>query len=430
MTISHRIELIPNNKAKTHFRQAFGCSRLAYNWGLAKWKEYYENGKKVSYLDLKKEFNSIKKDKYPFVYNVSKYATQQPFLNLNEAFNKFFRDLKKGMVSYPKFKKKRENSGSYYIGGDQVVLTNKPKISKKLDINANECRYLKVPNFGFVKMTEALRFKGKINSVVISQKADKFFASFSVEITQAEFERTHKKSINDKIGLGIDVGLSSFATLSNGLMIQAPKPLKEQERMLIRKTRQLSRKVHPKTKGDKTSKSSNYLKSSLILSKNHNKISNIREDFEHKLSTAIICYHGIISLENLNVGGMKKNHHLAKSISDVSFYNFRRMLDYKAHHYNKQIIYADRFYPSSQICNNCGHRQKMPLNKRTYSCPQCGNVIDRDYNASINLYKLISKKIGRVPPEYTLADLTALQNCLVTNKIATSKVETRMQHKF
>ncbi|WP_195776618.1 helix-turn-helix domain-containing protein, partial [Campylobacter fetus] len=149
ISISHKIELKPNNKAITHFKKAFGCSRLAYNWGLAKWQEYYKQGVKKSYLDLKKEFNAIKKEQFPFVYDVSKYATQQPFLNLNLAFNKFFKDLKKGKISYPKFKKKKDNFGSYYIGGDQVII--------------KDDKYLKVPNLGLVKIREKLRFNGKIN---------------------------------------------------------------------------------------------------------------------------------------------------------------------------------------------------------------------------------------------------------------------------
>ena len=430
MIISHKIELIPNNKAKTHFRQAFGCSRLAYNWGLAKWKEYYEKGEKVSYLDLKKEFNAIKKEKFPFVYNVSKYATQQPFLNLNEAFKKFFRDLKKGKVSYPQFKKKKASSGSFYIGGDQVVLTDNPKISRKLDIKSTEKKYLKVPNLGYVKMTESLRFKGKINSVVISQRADRFFASFSVEITEEEFARTHKAGENNSSTIGIDVGLDSFAVMSNGYRVNAPKPLKENTRRLIRESRQLSRKVHPKTKGDETAKSANYLKKSMGLAKIHYRIACQRDNFLHKLSTAIIRHNGYIGLEDLNVGGMMRNHHLAKALSDVSFYEFRRMLEYKARNWKKTIIFADRFYPSSQLCSCCGNRQEMPLSKRIYKCSECGQVADRDYNASINLRNMIEKQLGRVPPEVTPEDLTALLDCLAINCLATSKVETGIQRKY
>lgn len=199
ISISHKIELKPNNKAITHFKKAFGCSRLAYNWGLAKWQEYYKQGVKKSYLDLKKEFNAIKKEQFPFVYDVSKYATQQPFLNLNLAFNKFFRDLKQGKLSYPKFKKKKENFGSYYIGGDQVII--------------KDDKYLKVPNLGLVKIREKLRFNGKINSVTISQKANKFYASFSMQISHDEYNKTHKiKNLNNQ-SIGIDLGIKEFVYL-------------------------------------------------------------------------------------------------------------------------------------------------------------------------------------------------------------------------
>ena len=141
MTISHKIELISNNKHIAYFKKAFGCSRFAYNWGLAKWQEYYKQGVKKTHLDLKKEFNAIKKEQFPFVYEVTKYATQQPFLNLNLAFQKFFRDLKQGKVSYPKFKKKKDNQGSFYLGGDIVKFESK-----------NNKQFLKIPNLGSVKL--------------------------------------------------------------------------------------------------------------------------------------------------------------------------------------------------------------------------------------------------------------------------------------
>lgn len=227
ISIAHKIELMPNNKAQTHFRNAFGCARLSYNWGRAKWQEYYEQGIKKSYLDLNNEFNAIKKTQFPFVYEVSKYATQQPFVHLHRAFQKFFRDLEKGKVSYPKFKKKKMNSGSYYIGGDQVVIKNG--------------KYLKVPKLGLVKMREKLRFEGKINSVTISQKGDKFFASFNMQISKEEYIRTHPKAKSNNLALGIDLGLKSFLSLSNGLEVKAPKPLDRLERLLVRRSRQLSK---------------------------------------------------------------------------------------------------------------------------------------------------------------------------------------------
>ena len=430
MTISHKIELIPNNKAKTYFSKAFGCSRLAYNWGLARWKEKYEAGEKVSYLELKKEFNRIKKEQFPFVYEVTKYAVQQPFFHLNEAFQKFFRDLKDGKNSYPKFKKKRDGAGSFYIGGDQTVLTDQPKISKKLDIRSDKKKYLKIPNLGYVKMREELRFRGKINGVTISQRGERYYASFSVEIDKEEYRRTHKPYENTGYGIGIDVGVNSFAVMSNGIKVYAPKPLAEEGRKLVKISRQLSGKQHPKTKGDATKKSANYRKTSRKLSELHRHIVDIRTDFEQKLSTAIVRTFDHIAIEDLNISGMMQNHHLARAVSDVSFYEFRRQLTYKAGYMGKTMILADRFYPSSKICSVCGSRKAdLKLSEREYVCPFCGARMDRDYNASVNLFDLIKNKIGRVPPELTPADLTALQELLAINLLATSKVETGIQQK-
>ena len=413
--ISHKIELKPNNKAKTHFKKAFGCARLAYNWALAKWQENYKQGIKTSVYDLKKEFNSIKKEQYPFTYEVSKYATQQPFLNLDRAFKKYFADLKKGKVSYPKFKKKKDNQGSYYLGGDVVSIKDN--------------KYIKIPNLGFVKLKEKLRFNGKIDNVVISQKADKFFASFNMEITKEEYERTHKAIKKSRLSIGIDLGISSFATLSNGLQITAPKPLDKLTRLLTKRQRQLSNKQHLRTKGEAlkdVKKSNNYVKASNKLAKLHTKIANIRLDFIHKLTTHLVTHYDEIGLETLSATNMMKNHKLAKSLSDVSFYKFNEILEYKAKYNGVSITRADRFYPSSKTCSHCGAvKSKLSLSQRIFICDECGYKIDRDYNASINLAKLL----GQVLPKVTPADLTALLDDLVINNLTTSKVETGMQHK-
>lgn len=420
LTISHKIELVPNNKAKTHFKKAFGCSRLAYNWGLAKWQEYYKQGIKKSHLELKKEFNAIKKEQYPFVYEVSKYATQQPFLNLNLAFNKFFKDLKQGKISYPKFKKKREGFGSYYIGGDQVIIKDN--------------KYLKIPNLGNVKLREKLRFIGTINSVTISQKADKFYASFSMQISQDEYNKTHKITIKNNQSVGIDLGIKEFISLSNGLQIKAPKPLNKLNRFLVKRARQLSKKQHAKTKQEALQgikKSNNYIKASMKLNKLHSKISNIRADFLHKLSSLIISNFNYIGLESLNTQGMMKNHKLAKSLSDVSFYEFNRQIEYKAKYQEKEIYRVDKFYPSSKICSSCGNiKDNLTLKDRVYICNECGLKIDRDYNASLNLLSQLKQHIGLVQSEFTPADLTAMQYDLAINQIATSKAETGIQQKW
>lgn len=420
ISISHKIELKPNNKAITHFRKAFGCSRLAYNWGLAKWQEYYKQGIKKSHYDLKKEFNSIKKSEFPFVYEVSKYATQQPFNNLNLAFQKFFRDLKQGVISYPKFKKKSYTKGSYYIGGDQIVI--------------KDDKYLKVPNLGLVKLREKLRFNGKINSLTISQSGNKFYASFSMEITQDEYDRTHNKSKHNNLALGIDLGLNSFLSLSNGLEIKSPKPLYKLNRLLVKRQRQLSKKQHAKTKQEAlqgVKKSKNYQKASIKLNRLHQRISNIRSNFLHKLTSTLVTNMDYFCLEDLNVKGMMKNHKLAKSLSDVSFSEFNRQLEYKTNYTNKQIYRVDRFYPSSKTCSCCGSiKQDLKLSNRVYKCSNCGIKIDRDYNASLNLLSQLKQSVGKVLAEFTTADLTALLSSLAINQITTSKVETVIQQKF
>ena len=413
--ISHKIELKPNNAAKTHFKKAFGCARLAYNWGLAKWKENYKLGVKKYISELCKEFNAIKREQYPFVCDVSKYATQQPFRNLDKAIKKYFADLKKGKVSYPKLKKKRDNQGSYYLGGDIVSIKNS--------------KYLRVQKLGLVKMREKLRFNGKIDYVVISQKADKFFASFSMRITEEEYERTHKRIKENRTSVGIDLGISNFATLSSGLQVKSPKPLDKLTRLLVRRQRQLNKKQHPRTKGDVlrgVKKSNNYIKASSKLSKIHTRVANIRLDFLHKFTSVLVNNCNSISLETLQASNMMKNHKLAKSLSDVSLSKFNEILEYKAKYNGVSITRADRFYPSSKTCSHCGSiKSSLLLSQRTFICGECGYAIDRDLNASINL----AKQLGRVPPEVTPAEITAMLDDLVINNIVTSIVETGIQHK-
>lgn len=439
--IAHKIELVPNNKQKTYFRKAFGCSRLAYNWGLAEWQRRYKECEKVDAYGLKKAFNTIKKEQYPFVLEVTKYATQQPFINLGKAFRKFFDDLKKGMVSYPQFKKKKDNEGSFYIGGDQVTLsdTNRnSKAFKKMLHNENQKRqYLKVPNLGWVKMTERLRFIGKVNGVVISQQGDKYFASFSVQVTGEEYKRTHPNVSAGKTNrkAGVDLGIKSALILSDGIAVENPKPLKKNLRKIKRVSRQLDKRTHARTKQERLSgikKSNNYKKLSVKLSNAQRKVANIRRDFTQKVTTILSIHYGQIALEDLNVKGMVRNHRLAQSVSDVAFGELCRQIEYKSALNGTKVTRADRFYPSSKKCSVCGNvNPDLKLSDRTYRCDKCGAVIDRDYNASLNLLSLIAEKqIGADYPESTPEDLTALLSRFARNGIATSKVETGRQRKL
>lgn len=441
VSIAHRIELKPNDKQKTHFRKAFGCSRLAYNWGLAEWKRRYESGEKTDAYDLKKSFNAIKKEQYPFVAEVTKYAVQQPFINLGRAFTKFFEDLKKGVVSYPQFKKRKENGGSFYIGGDQISISDVNKNSKafrKMPHNLNGKRsYLKVPNLGWVKMAERLRFDGKKNSVTISQEGDRFFASFSMEITEEEYRRTHPNgNITRKRHVGIDLGIKSMVILSDGVSVENPKPLKKQLKKIKRLSRQLDKRTHARTKQERlqgVKKSGNYSKLSAKLSNAQRRIANIRRDYIQKVTTILATHYAHIGMESLNVKGMVRNHRLAQAVSDVAFGEFFRQIEYKAALNGVIVTKADRFYPSSKTCSVCDNiKKELSLKERIYRCDKCGAVIDRDYNAALNLLRLTStnKQIGTDYPELTPADLAALLLCFEKNGIATSKVETGIQHKL
>ncbi len=255
-----------------------------------------------------------------------------------------------------------------------------------------------------------------------------------MQISHDEYNKTHKiKNLNNQ-SIGIDLGIKEFVCLSNGLMIKAPKPLNKLTRLLVKRQRRLSKKQHAKTKQEAINgvkKSNNYLKESKKLAKLHSKIANIRSDFLHKLSSIIIKNYDYIGLENLNTQGMMKNHKLAKSLVDVSFYEFNRQLEYKANYMQKEIHRVDKFYPSSKTCCVCGNiKQDLTLKDRIYKCKSCGNIIDRDLNASINLHKFVNETVGIVNSEFTPMDLTALLDDLAINQIVTSKVEVGIQQKF
>lgn len=431
IAISHRIEILPNNKAKTYFKNAFGCARLAWNWGLARWRRNYKLGIKESVYDMKKAFNAEKKEKFPFTGNVTKYATQQPFIHLGRGITKYFKDLKEGILSYPQFKLKKDKYQSFYIGGDQVKLSDINTNSGKIE--QGNSQYIVIPKLGCVKMTEKLRFNGKIESVTISLEGGRYYASFNMTISKEEYDRTHKKEKNKNLGVGIDVGISSFASMSNGIKAKAPKPLEKSLRQLQNLNRQSAKKQHPKTKEEKKRGmkcSNNYRKHVNKIRRKFAKIANQRKDFLHKLSTCIVSQFDYICAENLDVQEMLKNKRLARKVSDMSFYEFTRQLDYKTRYAEKQLIRVDQFFPSSKMCSNCGSiKEDLTLQQRTYICDTCGLKIDRDYNASLNLYNELKQHLGEVLPEVTPADLTAMLSRFEKNGLVTSKVETGIQQK-
>lgn len=437
ITISHTVRLLPNNKQKTYFRKAIGCARLAYNWGLAECQRRYKEGEKlISSATLLKAFNAIRKEQFPFTYEVSKYATARPFVDLQEAFRRYF----DGQTDYPKFKKKRDGEGAFYIWKDHVATTvqetnRKAKHLKKKQYNVNgKHQYLNVPKLGYVKMAEHLRFNGHLNGIRIMMDGDKFYARFSIDITEEEYLRTHPKTKADRKdrAVGIDMGLKSAVILSEGIAIGHPHPLKKYARKLARQNRRLRKRQYARTKQESlrgVKKSANFKKQALKIRKTNHRIANIRKDFSHKVSTILATHYDSIGMETLSVDGMRRNRHVAKAVSDSSMGIILVLTKQKAEWNGVAVTQAKLFYPSSKTCSCCGNiKEKYALNERTYHCEHCGATMDRDYNASRNMLALaINHKIGAGYPESTPADLTALLTRFKRNGIATSKVETGRQ---
>lgn len=407
MILNIQRRIYPNKEQQIYLSKCFGISRLAYNWGLQRSTELYKQGIKSSVLkDIRSAFNKLKKSDFSFAYEVTSRCSQTSFQDLDIAFKRFY----KGISKYPVYKKKKGNKQSFRIDCNFRFDDN------TLDISSNLKPF---------KIAEPLKYDyNKINNITISKKANQYFVTFNMEITEQEYFKHHKAPYLNRKQVGIDLGIKTFATLSNGLQIKSPKPLDKFSRKITKLSRQLERKVHPRTKEQALQglkQSNNYRKHSAKLAKAYLKIANIRKDYLHKVTTFLVCNFDKIALEDLNVKGMLKNGRLSKSLSDVSLSEFNRWLEYKAALYNTEIIRADRFYPSSKTCSVCGNvKTKLSLSERTYVCQACGSVKDRDLNAAINLHK---KLIGIEYAELTPVEKTALLEDCKVNNLITSFVE-------
>jgi len=372
--LAHTIRLYPDKAQETFFKKACGCARMAYNYGLGEYKKQLDAGQKPKIFDIKKQFNQEKKTLYPWMSETNKDANQQPFTNLQSAFNRFFKKTAK----FPVFKKKGIKD-SFYISNDKFGVEEKK---------------FWIPKLGWVKGAEELRFKGKITSATVKRKANYWFVVVSVET-----ESTHAACENQAV-VGVDLGIKTLATLSDGKVIESVHPLRKRLGRLKLLQRWLSRKV----KG-----SSNRRKAVQRVSKVHYEVACLRKDVLDKLTTYLCENYQVICVEDLNVSGMMKNHKLALSISDMGFGEFRRQLEYKSILNGNTLIFADRWFPSSKTCSGCGAvKETLLLSDREYVCESCGLGINRDLNAAINLRNYGLEQLRAVSPEVTPVDSEAL----------------------
>lgn len=360
MLIAHKIALKPNNVQATYFARAAGTARFSYNWALAEWQRQYEAWKadntlpKPSQAALRRQLNAIKREQFPWMLEVTKNAPQMAIIQLGDAFKNFFA----GRAWYPQFRKKGVH--------DRFTLTN--------DQFSVEGSRIRIPNLGWVRMRESLRFAGKILSATVSRQADKWFVSLTVDT----LDQSHLPEAENQGAVGVDLGVSALATLSTG---EPPIPGPKAHTALLKRLRRLSRSLSRKQKG-----SANRRKAKAKLAGLHSRIGNIRADALHQLTTDLTRRFHTLGIEDLNVRGMVKNRHLSRAVSDMSFFEFRRQLEYKAAMRGGLVVVADRWFASSKTCSCCGHKlESLPLSVRNWTCPTCGTNHDRDVNAAINL---------------------------------------------
>ncbi|MBO4819257.1 MAG: IS200/IS605 family element transposase accessory protein TnpB [Firmicutes bacterium] len=357
MTKGYKYRIYPNSAQIEYMNSIFDSCRFVYNHFLAERKEVWEKQKRsMSYTDTSRLLTILKKDPgYVWLSSCDSMALQESLKDLDRAYKSFF--AKRGR--YPHFKSKRDHRRSYRTR------------------NVNNCiriedKRLILPKVGRVKIKLSRGFKGRILNATVSKTATgKYYVSLCVE------EELIPKPNAGGI-IAIDVGISEFYSDSNGYKLENPVPLRKHEKKLSREQRRLSRKV----KGSK-----NYEKQRIKVAKVHEKIYSVRTDFLHKESTKLVSDNQVIGIETLNVKGMIRNHHLAKSIQDASWNRFLEMLKYKSLEYGCSIEPMPRFYASSQVCSYCGYKniKVKDLSVRSWVCPVCGISHDRDVNAAVNI---------------------------------------------
>ncbi len=358
MLKAYKYRIYPNSRQRIQIAKTFGCCRFVYNQTLAYRKDAYEKEKKsVSKTDCNNYCNRELKQTYEWLREVDKFALTNAIYNMDCAYQKFFKEH----AGYPKFKSKHDNRKSYttnFTNGNITVDFENGKI--------------KLPKLKDIKAKLHRSFSGQVKSATVSQvPSGKYYVSILAETEHEELPHT-------KQNIGLDLGIKDLCITSDGKKYENLKIIKKHERRLAKLQRQLSHKE----KG-----SSSYHKKRKQIALCHEKITNTRKDYLHKVSHEIISENQVIVSENLQIKNMAKNHHLAKSISDVSWYELTRQLEYKAGWNGRKYIKTDTFYASSQLCSACGYQNTgtKDLSVREWICPVCGTKHDRDVNAAKNI---------------------------------------------
>ncbi|MBR4151467.1 MAG: transposase [Selenomonadaceae bacterium] len=379
MLKSFKVMLVPNKRQRTRLFQFAGTARFAYNWALRKEIDAYEaNEEFISNNDLRKEFTVLRNSaEYQWLKTISNNVPKQAIKDCVDAYLNFF----KGLTERPRFKSKRRGDFSFYQDTDKIRIT---ATHVKLEAIATSKKRNK-QKLNWFRLTEV----GRIPVGVKYKEPRITFDGLNWWLSVAvEFE-PEKSELSDEV-IGIDLGIKSLAVCSDGTTypnINKTKTIRRLKKKQRRLQRSVSRKYIMNKKGERYSKTRNIIKSEKKLLRVHHRLANIRQNYRHQITSGLIKREpSVIVLEDLNVKGMMKNRHLAKAVQEQGFYEFRRQIEYKASWAGITVIIADRYYPSSKTCIACGHVKKnLRLSERIYHCEECGNEIDRDLQAAINL---------------------------------------------